>query len=436
MKSSSPQDLPNPAKTKERTVHLKNYYYVAELVGAIVPILAGLAALLFPAYFQWTVQGYALSDMIILMFVVGLVDAILLVLHEYTKKDIFFNLNRYLFVLLFILVIVMSGGVNSSLNFLIIFPFIVSVAYLDRRTTRNIGVFLTLLFALIIFTHPANEIDGTLIAKHIFQTILVGVIALYMYRIVVETLRVKYEKEETARRLAELTHIDELKSDFLSVAQHRLRTPLSGVRFALESLGSGPELPEETRTIIAASLDRVKDSITIVNEMLKTAENISGNYVSLAYSAVDLSALLQTVVKELAFVSVKKGNKVRLELAQEVRVEADTEKIYAALVNIVDNACKYTEHGDIAVSLLREADQAVIKVVDNGIGIDPNDMPHVFDRLHRGENALRLEPDESGVGLYVSKKIIEMHGGTIAIESKLNLGTTVTVRLPMKRNIA
>lgn len=418
------------SNTAGATFHLKIYYYFVEFVGFIVPISIAMVAYFFPNYFQW-ISNYSVSTMIVVLLSFGLCDAVFLICHELTGKNFFFNLNRYLFVCFYIFIVVVTGGVNSSFIFVLIFPLVVSAVYLDKNTTRNIGIFQTILFAGVIFSHPWASINSALVTKHIFQMILMGTIVWMMYRVVVETLSQKYEKEDTARRLAELININNLKNDFLNVAEHRLRTPLSGARWALESVMVDKSISDSVKPLVAGSLERVEESISIVNEMLKTVEGAASGSVSLAIVDVELSTLIRSIVRELAFVISKNNVSVNLDIPDEFVIKADRKKIYAALSNVIDNACRYTKNGEVSISLKREGEQVVCTVIDSGIGIDVGDLPYVFDRLHRGKNAMSVEPDESGVGLYISKRIIEMHNGTIKVDSKLNEGTTVTVSLPV-----
>jgi signal transduction histidine kinase len=411
------------------TFHLNYYYYFVEVVGFVLPIGFALVAIFFPDYFQW-VSGFSVRTMTIVLMLFGLCDATFFIAHELTGKDFFFNLNRYLFVGFYIFIIIITGDVNSSFIIVLIFPLVVSAVYLDKNTTRNIGIFQTILFACVIFVHPLDSLNTDLIAKQTVQTILIGTISWMMYKVVVETLSEKYEKEDNARKLAELIHVDSIKNDFLSVAQHRLRTPLSGARFALESLSEDAALAESSKPLVADVLERVKESIRIVNEMLTTAEDAAPNAVALTMEEFDLSQMVHDIVDELSFLASRDSNLVNLNLPHSLRIKADRKKVYAALSNIVDNALLYTKHGHVSVVLANEKGGAVLTVADDGIGIDPSDLPYIFDRMHRGRNAVMLEPDESGIGLYVSKKVIEMHHGTIKVDSKLGKGTVVSVTLP------
>lgn len=240
----------------------------------------------------------------------------------------------------------------------------------------------------------------------------------------------KKQKEETAKKLGKMVQLDRLKNDFLSVAQHQLRTPLSGVKWALEMLKSETSLPSDSISLIDAGLERIKDAIGIINGMLKTIEAEGGTLI-LNPESVDIVGMTQSIIAELNFITIKKKIKMNFISPQtSILINADRNKIKAAMINIIDNAIKYSPNGNVDVNIADSQSSVTIITKDTGIGILPEDLPYIFDRLHRGKNAVMVEPDESGVGLYTSKKMIELHGGSIAIASELNKGTTVTVVLP------
>ncbi len=267
------------------------------------------------------------------------------------------------------------------------------------------GFVVTLALALMIFLYPWETITGSLIVKHIVQTFLMGIISYLTYFMVIETLRQKYEKEQASKRLVEIVQIDRIKNDFLSVAQHQLRTPLSGVKWVLETVKADTTLNTDTISLIDAGLGSVKNSLAIINNMLKTAEDNSGN-LTLTRDQVDIVGSVQSLIAELNFIALKKNVKVILISPQSIIITADRDKLKAALNNIIDNALKYSPNTVVNITIEEKAKNVSITVKDNGIGISPDDLPYVFERLHRGKNAVMLEQDESGVGLYISKRII------------------------------
>jgi signal transduction histidine kinase len=259
--------------------------------------------------------------------------------------------------------------------------------------------------------------------------ILIGTSIILVLVVAIQYVSHSKFKAKTDKRLKQLVELDRLKRDFLSVAQHQLRTPLSGVKWALEMLRSDSAIPNESLSLIDSALDRVKDSISIINQMLKTVEAGEGT-IMLVPEKVDLIGVVRTIIAELNFITLKKGIKLTFISPESLVINADRNKLKAALVNIIDNAIKYSPQGRVDITMSEDDKNATLEVRDNGIGIAPDDIPYAFDRLHRGKNAVMVEPDESGVGLYTSKKIIELHNGSISLTSELNKGTTVTVVVP------
>ena len=113
-------------------------------------------------------------------------------------------------------------------------------------------------------------------------------------------------------------------------------------------------------------------------------------------------------------------------------IAADWQKLSGALGNIIENAILYTPEGSVAVTLSVEHDCCVIEIQDTGIGIAPADLPSIFNRLFRAQNAMLYKTYGNGLGLYVTKEIIEEHEGSIQVQSELGKGTRVTVRLPLE----
>ena len=139
-------------------------------------------------------------------------------------------------------------------------------------------------------------------------------------------------------------------------------------------------------------------------------------------------------LKDVAYLGKQKGTQILYQenAANEIVIVGDRAGLRAALTNILDNAIRYSPRGKVEVSLKSEAGKMTLVVKDNGIAIKADDFPHIFDRFYRGKNAILLEPSETGVGLYITKKIVELHKGTIDLASKEGQGTTVTVTLPLK----
>ncbi len=408
-------------------LQLRKYYYALGLMGALVPIIIGFFVYFAPQYFSWLGDNIEVAN--IALFSIGIVYFTLFTLNEVLKKNILFILAIYSYVIFFLYFIYITGVTNSSFIFTLFFPIISTSVFLDKKSTRIMGMVITVAFAFMILFTPSSEIDSALITKHIIETFLMGVISYFVYSLIIEIMYHKYRNEETTKKLAETVQIDSLKGDFLSVAQHQLRTPLSAVKWTLEMIKSSQSLPQETISMIDAGMDRIKGAIEVVNQMLKTAED-SENNVKILMERVDIVGIIQSIIAELNFLIIKKSVKVSFIAPSSFLINADREKMRPALANIIDNAIKYSPKGHVTITVEEIPSFVRITVRDTGIGIASGDLPYVFYRLHRSKNAISIEPNESGIGLYISKKIIELHGGTIFVSSELNVGTTVTVELP------
>ncbi len=417
----------NKSSQELSALQLKKYYYALGLMGALIPVVVGFFVYFLPQYFTWLNEN--IDNAVMALFAIGIVYFILVTLNEFLKKNALFVLAIYAYVLFFLYVIYITGGTNSSFIFTLFFPIISTSVFLDRIYTRIMGMVITIAFAFMIVFTPSASIDSALIAKHIIETFLIGVISYFVYSLIIEIMYHKYRNEETAKKLAETVQIDSLKGDFLSVAQHQLRTPLSAVKWTLEMIKSSQSLPQETISLIDAGMDRIKGAIEVVNQMLKTAEDTE-NSVKIYIEKVDIVGIIQSIIAELNFLIIKKSVKVSFIAPSSFLINADREKMRPALANIIDNAIKYSPKGHVTITVEEIPSFVRITVRDTGIGIASGDLPYVFYRLHRSKNAISIEPNESGIGLYISKKIIELHGGTIFLSSELNVGTTVTVELP------
>ncbi|CAN5767273.1 hypothetical protein BH20ACI3_BH20ACI3_22190 [soil metagenome] len=245
--------------------------------------------------------------------------------------------------------------------------------------------------------------------------------------------------KERERRLTEL---DRLKSDFVSSVSHELKTPLTTIK-VLAHLLQHRALPEEERLdysqTIATECDR---QINFVGNLLDLSRIESGAY-KLTKAPVEVSKLIESCVEVDRYRSKSLGLALTTEIPQGLpRIEVDFEALCRVIRGLVDNAIKYTPDGDRVVVAARVDDHMVaIAVEDNGDGIHPDDLPHIFEKFYRARSAAVEEEDDLsaspgtaapgvGLGLYLAKHIIEQLGGRITVESEVGTGTVFTVLLP------
>jgi signal transduction histidine kinase len=224
-----------------------------------------------------------------------------------------------------------------------------------------------------------------------------------------------------------------VKSDFISTAAHQLRTPLTGIRWALEALEK-ENLPEDQKALVKSAVDKSHDLVAIVGTLLDISSIESGKY-NYTFEPTDLTSVLEGVAKDFEPLAQKSNVKLYYEKSEAVipPVRADRERIKWVLNNLVENAIRYTP-AEGTVRLLAEAvsDKVFIRVKDTGIGILPKDRANIFERFYRAGNAIAKENAGNGLGLYIARTIASDHGGDLDFaQNEGGAGTTFTLSLPI-----
>lgn len=239
---------------------------------------------------------------------------------------------------------------------------------------------------------------------------------------------IKIIKDETRTK-----EVISSQSEFVGVAAHQLRTPLTALRWSLESIGEG--VSESGKQLLKESLALVDRCLKIVNDFLDAAKIEEGKF-GLEYQETDLVNFLETLVGTIAPVAQHYGVAVSFEHEgiPALPVSIDPVRLSTAFLNLLDNGVRYNvKGGRVAVALAKGPRGAVMTVADTGIGIPRGEERKLFKKLERGSNAIQVEPNGSGLGLYITKNIVEAHGGTIEVISEAERGTTFTVTLPLKK---
>lgn len=239
-----------------------------------------------------------------------------------------------------------------------------------------------------------------------------------------------------------LTELDQLKSDFVSSVSHELKTPLTTIKVLarlLQRLSITDEERLDYSRTIATECDR---QIEFVGNLLDLSRIESGAY-KLTKAPVDVAQLINSCVDADRHRSSSLGLALTTEIPEGLpKIEADFEALCRVIRSLVDNAIKYTpEGGRVIVSARLVGQNAAISIADNGGGIHPDDLPHIFDKFFRARStAVEGEADGSasfataapgvGLGLYLAKHIVEQPGGRITVESEVGVGTVFTLLMP------
>jgi PAS domain S-box-containing protein len=230
--------------------------------------------------------------------------------------------------------------------------------------------------------------------------------------------------------------IERIKTEFVSLAAHQLRTPLSAIKWTLKMLLDGDlgVINEEQKEFINKTYQSNERMITLINDLLDVARIEEGNYL---YKPIftDIEPIVKFVIGSLKKESNDRNLEVEFKGSPEKlpKVKVDIEKIRLVIQNLFENAIKYTKPGGkIEVSLKRTKDKVEFLIKDSGVGISQDQQDRIFTKFFRAANVVRMETDGSGLGLFIAKNIVEAHGGSIWFESEEGKGTTFHFTLPIK----
>ena len=218
----------------------------------------------------------------------------------------------------------------------------------------------------------------------------------------------------------ELKTLDRAKSDFISIASHQLRTPLTVIKgygsMMLE--GSFGQMPAPIKDNVQKIYDSNERLINLVEDLLNVSRIESGR-LQFNFELGQLDEMIASVVEELTANAAKKNLFLKFNKPKKAfpAIKMDKTKLRQVAINLIDNAIKYTEKGGITIDLIQEGDKLKFCVADTGMGIKAEEIPNLFKKFSRGEETSIIHTEGTGLGLYVGKMMIEAHGGRIWAES-------------------
>ena len=231
----------------------------------------------------------------------------------------------------------------------------------------------------------------------------------------------------------QLITLTKLKDEFVYLASHELRTPLTAIKsYAWMVLNKTGELSTQTRKYMDVVYSSTERLIHLVNDMLDLSRIESGK-TQLKPSQVDITQLLKDISEEFNPKFTEKQLTLSTTCPENVQVLADKDKLQQILENLVGNSFKFTPSGGkVSIAVAPKDNQIEFQVQDTGKGIPEVDIPKLFSKFGRLENSLVTTPESgTGLGLYISKQYIELHGGTIQVTSTVGIGTTFTFTIPI-----
>jgi len=268
---------------------------------------------------------------------------------------------------------------------------------------------------------------------------LAAIFGIILIRSVKEEVRRKEELQLLTQELAvanqELKRLDVAKSEFISIASHQLRTPLTAIKgyISLVLEGSyGQVLPAVQDVLNKVYL--VNNRMGQLVEDLLSISRIESGRVQYNFVPAQLEPIVADVVDMFVLMAKERGLYLKIKLPKRSlpQLSLDTNKIREVISNLIDNALKYTREGGVTVSVKNEGGMAVVSIADTGIGVDVKDADRLFEKFTRSSETMKLDVSGTGLGLYVGKNFVEAHGGTLRVESPgLGKGACFIIAIPL-----
>jgi signal transduction histidine kinase len=243
------------------------------------------------------------------------------------------------------------------------------------------------------------------------------------------------EAESVQRLLAEqnerLRELDRLKDEFVSLVSHELRTPLTSIRGYVE-LMLAEELNDDQRRFLGIVDRNSERLLALVSDLLFLAQ-IEAGKLAIELGSLDLKKVVEECVEAAAAAADSNGIELEADLEHLPKIEGDRARLHQVLDNLLSNALKFTPSGGrVDVRLRRAGDVALVEVADSGLGIPEDEQARLFERFFRSSSATANAIPGTGLGLTITKAIVERHSGRIEIESAEGAGTTVRIHLPLR----
>jgi signal transduction histidine kinase len=297
----------------------------------------------------------------------------------------------------------------------------------------------TALLILVLVVNLFNYSTPLQLILNISVLFSTAVFGIFLIRSVLREIKTRERVENLVSRLKvvneELRKLDKLKSEFISIASHQLRAPLTVIQGYISMIleGSYGETNEKIRQQLEKVFKSSKRLIKLVNDLLSLSRIEAGREEA-NLEKLSLEAIIDDVLKETELELSKKKLWLKWEKPRSPlpQIYGDKEKLRQVILNIIDNAIRYTKTGGITVNLTKTGGSLLLAVSDTGEGITSGEMARLFESFVRGKAGIRNWGNGAGLGLYVAKKFIKMHGGKIWAESEgKGRGSTFYIELPI-----
>lgn len=296
------------------------------------------------------------------------------------------------------------------------------VKAIDQDDGNRIGL---VLFQLSLKDHDLfvqdamRQVYGVALVSLVFVLGLIGIhVRLYGFAI----------------KATKLEEVDRMKDDFISMASHELRSPLTVLRGYIDILKTEflKKIPEAESVEERRYLDNMEESVTRLNNLVEDILNVSRleqNRLPITIENIDLSPLLSKFVSQFSLEAEQHGLKLSYDEVRLPQVRADAERVTQIIVNMLSNAIKYTPKGSVTVLTKETDDEILVTVADTGLGISAEGMKNLFSKFYRVKTDQTSKISGTGLGLWISREIARKMGGDITVESIEGVGSHFTLHL-------
>src|SRR3989338_2676031 len=333
--------------------------------------------------------------------------------------------------------------IRSDRGFMTVISSNFSGSKISRILLPSILIIPSVLGKVILWAQDSGLIN-TRFGFAIFNVFLVSIFFVLMCWITIKLNKIDLRRQQKVTQIMELkeeqlkhdVELQENENDFILVASHQLLTPLALMKGYTSMLLSGKvgKIDTEAQKYLQETLYSSERMSSLVKSLLTTSRIESEN-VKMVSANFDMDELSRSV----AFDSKQKlqGKKLALELPspKKLMVFADKEQTKEVLINVIDNAIKYSKKGAIAITYGKTDTMGIVHIKDTGIGINQKDLPHIFEKFYSSENWLQTQSESHGLGLYIAKLLLTVMGGTISAESTVGKGSTFSIALPLSKNV-
>jgi two-component system phosphate regulon sensor histidine kinase PhoR len=235
--------------------------------------------------------------------------------------------------------------------------------------------------------------------------------------------------------ITRIKQLEVVRQDFVANVSHELRTPLAIFRGYLETLADNPDMTREESQRILETMKRHSDRLNALVEDLLILTRLEARHVEAEISSIRVDAFFQQLVRDWGVRTNSGAVDIQIEMPDDLPpLDADALRLEQVMLNLLENAAAYSHPPRrVVLSAALRDGRMEVRVADNGTGIPPNDLPHIFERFYRVDKGRSRTSGGTGLGLSIVKHIVQSHGGTVHAESELGKGTTIVLRLPLRQ---